>query len=42
MNIYIKGTKYYLQTNSSQYCNIETKTQKKYLNIVITIYSIKK
>ena len=33
---------YYLLTNSSQFCNIESKTQKKYLIIVITIYSIKK
>ena len=33
---------FYLQTNSSQFCNIESKTQKKYLIIVITIYSIKK
>ena len=33
---------FYLQTNSSQFCNIESKTQTKYLNMVITIYSIKK
>ena len=30
-----------LLTNSSQFCNIESKTQNKYLNIVIAEYSIK-